>query len=80
LNRRGIREYWIIGRFRRALTALRGAREDHIVGEGQSYATALLPGFELVLGRLLAVADRCCAALEGRTVAVGVFKAQQRFE
>jgi Uma2 family endonuclease len=57
----GIAEYWIFDRFRRTLTVYRGsaaAPEKLIVHEGESYRTPLLPGFELALDQLLAVADR----------------------
>jgi Uma2 family endonuclease len=57
----GIDEYWIIDRFRRTLTVVRlqGKRyKQQIVREGETYRPALLPGFELPLAELLAVADR----------------------
>ena len=56
----GVREYWIIDRFRRTLTVYgrrisrSGARA---VAENEIYTTKLLPGFELPLARLLAAAD-----------------------
>jgi Uma2 family endonuclease len=57
----GVCEYWIIDRFRRILTVVRqtpdGPREQ-IVSEGETYTTPLVPGFELPLKRLLALADR----------------------
>jgi Uma2 family endonuclease len=57
----GIREYWIMDRFRRTLTVVVndavGVREQ-VIREGETYRTPLLPGFELPLARLLAVADR----------------------
>ncbi|MDX1966008.1 MAG: Uma2 family endonuclease [Planctomycetaceae bacterium] len=56
--RLGVREYWIVDRFRRCLTVFRGETETVIVPEGQTYAPPLLPGFELPLDRLLAAADR----------------------
>jgi Uma2 family endonuclease len=59
----GVREYWIIDRFRRVMTVVRplagqllGAEE--VVAESDTYATPLLPGFELPLARLLVIADR----------------------
>jgi Uma2 family endonuclease len=60
----GVKEYWIIDRFRRTMTVFR--REPPITGtdtvvtitESEIYQTDLLPGFELPLARLLAVADR----------------------
>jgi Uma2 family endonuclease len=56
-----IAEYWIFDRFRRTLTVYRGtqeAPEEVVVHEGEIYRTPLLPGFELPLAQLLAVADR----------------------
>jgi Uma2 family endonuclease len=57
----GIAEYWIFDRFRRTLTVYRGtpdAPEELVIHEGETYRTPLLPGFELALSPLLAVADR----------------------
>jgi Uma2 family endonuclease len=57
----GISEYWIIDRFRRAMTVVRqtpAGPQELVVSEGETYTTPLLPGFELPLARLLAVADR----------------------
>ncbi len=60
----GVKEYWIIDRFQRTLTVFRrdppitGAESVVTVPETQIYQTDLLPGFELPLARLLAVADR----------------------
>jgi Uma2 family endonuclease len=57
----GVREYWVIDRFRRTMTMYAfGAASDHIrvIPENQDYETPLLPGFELPLGRLLKLADR----------------------
>jgi Uma2 family endonuclease len=57
----GIAEYWIIDRFRRQLTVMRqGVRsgDEEVVDEGEVYTTPLLPGFELPLAQLLALADR----------------------
>lgn len=56
----GVREYWIIDRFARRLTVYRQTDKGRIplvVGEGEVYATPLLPGFELPLDRLLERAD-----------------------
>ena len=55
-----IKEYWIIDRFRRTMTVIRcrpRRPQVSIVTEKESYARPLLPGFELPLARLLAVAD-----------------------
>lgn len=57
----GVGEYWIFDRFRRTLTVYRGdaaAPEEIVLHEGDIYRTPLLPGFELPLARLFAVADR----------------------
>jgi len=54
----GVREYWIIDRFRRSLTVCRGTEERIVVKEAETYRPDLLPGFELPLAKLLAVADR----------------------
>lgn len=57
----GIKEYWIFDRFRRALTVHRwqGKRwAKLVVHEDESYASPLLPGFELSVAELLAVSDR----------------------
>ena len=56
----GIQEYWIIDRFRRRMTVVqRGLHNvtEHVVAAHGTYATPLLPAFELPLGQLLAVAD-----------------------
>ncbi len=54
----GVKEYWIIDRFRRTMTVCRGNRRSKVVREHETYTTDLLPGFELRLSELLAVADR----------------------
>jgi Uma2 family endonuclease len=56
----GVQEYWIIDRFERIMTvyAKQGKRSrKRVTKEKQIYTTPLLPGFELPLARLLAVAD-----------------------
>ena len=56
----GVKEYWIIDRFRRIMTVYRkglGGPTYEIVTETQCYQTALLPGFVLPLSRLLGKAD-----------------------
>jgi Putative restriction endonuclease len=60
----GVREYWIIDRFPRTLTACRGDSADVVVPHDGTYQTPLLPGFELPLARLLAVADSWRASKE----------------
>ncbi len=57
----GVAEYWIVDRFRRTLTVYRRPPAEPVeivVPESGTYRTDLLPGFELPLARLLAVADR----------------------
>ncbi len=57
----GVGEYWVIDRFRRLMTVYRNGPEgpaEVVVGEHETYETPLLPGFQLPLARLLAVADR----------------------
>jgi Uma2 family endonuclease len=57
----GVRQYWVIDRFRRTLTVydFRGETDEQtVVPEGKTYETPLLPGFVLDLKRLLALADR----------------------
>jgi Uma2 family endonuclease len=53
----GVREYWVIDRFRRNMTVY-AADAEQVVSETETYATPLLPGFELPLARLFAIADR----------------------
>ena len=56
----GVQEYWIIDRFQRTMTvyAKRGdAYTSRVVAESEAYATSLLPGFELPLARMTALAD-----------------------
>jgi len=57
----GVVEHWIVDRFVRTMTVYRNSQagsSDVIVTEQEIYQTALLPGFELPLVRLLTVADR----------------------
>lgn len=54
----GVKEYWVIDRFRRQMTVFRGTDEPTIIGDEGVYKTDLLPGFELPLARLLFHADR----------------------
>lgn len=57
----GVREYWVIDRFRRTMTIYRpgadGNATTFTVAETQTYESPLLPGFALPLARLLAQAD-----------------------
>jgi Uma2 family endonuclease len=57
----GVREYWIIDRYRRILTVHRQGPSGAvtlIIKENETYQTDLLPGFVLPLARLLAKADQ----------------------
>jgi Uma2 family endonuclease len=57
----GVDEYWVLDRFQRTLTVFTlqaGKAKKRIFSEKQIYKTDLLPGFELPLARLFALADR----------------------
>ncbi len=54
----GVKEYWVFDRFRRTLTICKGEEVTRVVKEGETCETPLLPGFQLSLDKLLAVADR----------------------
>jgi len=57
----GVVEYWVIDRFAREMTAFSKIDEqiaETIVKPDGAYQTPLLPGFELNLAKLLAIADR----------------------
>jgi Uma2 family endonuclease len=67
----GVKEYWIIDRFRRVMTVYFPAAAGPIyvlVAENQSYETNLLPGFTLPLARILEKADMYAAARAKRSV------------
>ena len=56
----GVVEYWVINRFQRTLTVFTSGAsgiQEKTVGDKEVYTTPLLPGFELPLGKLLAVCD-----------------------
>jgi Uma2 family endonuclease len=56
----GLKEYWIIDRFRRLLTVYRylpSGIQELAVAETEIYQPDLLPGFELPLAQILAAAD-----------------------
>lgn len=60
-----VKEYWVIDRFDRCLvvfTKQGGKARQRAVTEKQVYKTPLLPGFELPLAKLLALADAWHAA------------------
>ena len=58
----GVAEYWVINRFERNMTVFRKKRSkkisEQVISERQIYHCDLLPGFELRLARVFAVADR----------------------
>ena len=54
----GVKAYWVFDRFQRTLTVFsRGKEKRRVVREHQIFRTDLLPGFELPLSRLFALAD-----------------------
>ncbi|HVJ84896.1 MAG TPA: Uma2 family endonuclease [Caulifigura sp.] len=53
----GVKEYWIIDRFRRTMTVCVGAEKPRIVRVKDIYSTPILPGFELPLAELFAITD-----------------------
>ena len=57
----GIAEYWVIDRFRYTMTVFKKTEAEpteEAFDAAATYRTPLLPGFELPLGRLFAVADK----------------------
>jgi Uma2 family endonuclease len=57
----GVRQYWVIDRFKRTLTCydFGGEKdEEQVIPEGKTFESPLLPGFVLDLKQLLAFADR----------------------
>jgi Uma2 family endonuclease len=57
----GVRQYWVIDRFKRTLTWYDFSSENdevRVIAEGQTFESPLLPGFVLDLKTLLAFADR----------------------
>lgn len=61
----GIQEYWIIDRFHRKMTVVRGpadAPSETVIGQEGVFSTPLLPGFELLPGLLFGESDRLVAA------------------
>lgn len=53
----GVREYWVFNRFDRTVTVYLPGGKKLVRRENETYATDLLPGFELPLADLLAAAD-----------------------
>ena len=65
----GVKEYWVIDRFDRCLVVFtrQGAKSrQRLTKQNQVYKTPLLPGFELPLAQLLALADAWDAAARER--------------
>ncbi len=61
----GVREYWIIDRFRRTMTVASSTPaglQEQVIEETDTYQSPLLPGFVVPLARLLAAADRLAEA------------------
>jgi Uma2 family endonuclease len=54
----GVTAYWIFDRFRRTLTVYHRGLPELVISESETYRSPLLPGFEVPLAQLLAVADR----------------------
>lgn len=58
----GVHEYWVINRFDRTMTVFRnqGSNKfvEHVISEQEIYHCVLLPGFDLAIAKLFAVADR----------------------
>jgi Uma2 family endonuclease len=57
----GVKEYWIIDRFTRKMTVYLFAEDrdqELVFSADQTYASTLLPGYELPLRRLLELAER----------------------
>ncbi len=56
-----VKEYWVFDRFARTLTVFtrdKGRMKRRVFTENEVYRTPLLPGFELPLARLFALADQ----------------------
>ena len=60
----GVKEYWVIDRFQRIMTIYYLDETEQRIRETDLYRTDLLPGFELPLARLLAIADDWQAGTE----------------
>ena len=54
----GVREYWVIDRFKRIMTIYHHDEKQQVIRETDLYGTDFLPGFELPLAKLLAIADQ----------------------
>lgn len=53
----GVKEYWVIDRFRRQLTVFLPDGSERIIAEHEKYESPLLPGFDPQLPRLFALSD-----------------------
>jgi Uma2 family endonuclease len=56
----GVKEYWLIDRFKNVMTVCTPRGKSYrkkVIPEKQNYTTPLLPGFELPLGELIALAN-----------------------
>lgn len=53
----GVKEYWIIDRFRHTMTVCIGTEKPRICRAKEVYTTPILPGFELPLADLFAITD-----------------------
>jgi Uma2 family endonuclease len=53
----GVKEYWVIDRFRRCMTVFRPDGSEQQILEHDPFQTPFLPGFELPLARLFALSD-----------------------
>lgn len=61
----GMKEYWVVDRFTRSMTVFThpaGKPAEIAIAEKDVYRTDLLPGFELSLSKLMALADTWTAA------------------
>jgi Uma2 family endonuclease len=54
----GVREYWVIDRFRRKMSVFRADGSTLELAEAETYRPPLMPGFDLPLPKLFAAADR----------------------
>jgi len=54
----GVKEYWVIDRFESQMSVYSIDGSERMIHAQETYQTPLLPGFELPLGRLIAIANR----------------------
>jgi len=65
----GVAEYWVINRFKGTLTVFRrgvGENDGHTLTDREVYQPTLLPGFELPVGKLLAICDSWKKVTKGK--------------